>query len=153
MKDIQGEVREGERSILCHFSPSPPPPQSLPSQSPGNSIAVAGDYNSTKGKPFSLVSETTVPKAWANTCWFSSLFIPLPQGPGSRYYMKKYMVVQRNESLLFLVRGALGVKKHQGDPRVERASKRLSLKVVCDLLSLPLSSVCTDLTLWSILTM
>lgn len=124
------ERSERVREVSCVTSPPPPATPISPSQSPGNSIAVAGAYNSTEGKPFSLVSETIVPKAWANTCWFFSLFIPLPQGPGSRYYMKKYMAVQRNENLLFLVRGAPGVKKHQGDPRVETASKRLSLKVV-----------------------
>lgn len=76
-----------------------------------------------------------------------SLFIPLLQGPGGRSYMKKYMAMQRNKSLVFIIRGALGVKNHQGDPGVERASKRLSLKVVYDPLSFPLRNICIDLTL------
>ena len=59
-----------------------------------------------------------------------SHFVPILQGSGGRNCMKKYMAMQRNESLVFTIRGALGVKNHQGDPGVERASKRLSLKVV-----------------------
>lgn len=61
--------------------------------------------------------------------------------------MKKYMAMQRNESLVFIIRGALGVKNHQGDPGVERTSKRLSVKVVYDPLNFPLRSICIDLTL------
>lgn len=47
---------------------------------------------------------------------------------------------------------ALGVKKHQGDPGVERATKKVPLKVIDDLMSLLLSCVCTDLSLRNILT-
>ena len=128
------ERSERVREVCCFISPLPSPPQSLLPQSPGNSIAVAGAYSSRQAlsgpwNSLTVVSWTYGPQIMGKYPLIVSLFIPLPRGPGGRNYMKKYMAMQRNESLVFIIRGALGVKKHQGDPGMERPQRDSLLKL------------------------